>query len=146
MQHKFLRFASYYTDSLCLPIAIIMILLSHTFLWIFFTYLSYFCALPFSHTIFPILSSGSRHTEHCTVKITVIIRFINLQTVFAMYLISLINPLRYLDDLLPPRDSTCNLDLTLCFMFVRYLALNLLSRIRLFNLTYLTSFYVYHSC
>lgn len=63
-----------------------------------------------------------------------------------MYLTSLINPVRYLDDLLPLRDLTCNLDLTLCFMFVRYLALNLLSRIRLFNLTYLTSFYVYHSC
>lgn len=30
IQHKFLRFASYYTDSLCLPIAIIMILLSYT--------------------------------------------------------------------------------------------------------------------
>ena len=58
-----------------------------------------------------------------------------------MYLTSLINPLRYLDDPLPPRDSTCNLDLTLCFMFVRYVALNLLSRIRS-----LTSFYVYHNC
>lgn len=61
-----------------------------------------------SHTFFK-----WKHTELCTVEITVLIGFVYLQTVFVMCSTFLMTPFRHSDDLLPLALFIYNTGLTL---------------------------------